>query len=212
MAYLNNIPQANDQRNVSQAQILENFLQISNVFSIDHSTFNSPLGQGTHRQVTFPVNAATIAPAATEMRMYANTGKSGNPELWLRNGASGTNVEITTASKTGGTNSAGYTMTPAGILIKWGNATIAGTATTQPQIFTWPTMPTDIAFTTQYWAIVQVGADPGSVNKDVNAISYVTSVTNPLNVQYNVWRRNQFNTPGTNQNPFSVWVLALGIP
>ena len=207
MSYLNNIPQATDQKNASQPQILENFLQIYNVFSVDHATFDSPLGQGKHQQVTFPVNAAG-APGATELRMYANTGTSGNPELWLRNGATGTNLEITTASK----NPTGYTMTPAGLLLKWGSTVTVGDGSGQPQTFTWPAAGTDIPFATQYWAIVQVGADFGIPNKDVNAIAYVTSVANPANVQYNVWRRNQFGTKGTNQNPFTVWVLAIGIP
>ncbi len=208
MAYLQTIPQANDQKNVSQAQILENFLQIYNVFSIDHATFDSPLGEGKHRQVTFPVNAAA-APAANEIRMYSNTGTSGNPELWLRTNA--LNYQITTKSAPAAPASSGYTMTPAGLLIKWGYATIAGTAAGQPQTFTWPAAGTDIPFATQFWALVQVGADPALPNKDVNAVAYVTSVANPAQVAYNVYRRNLFNTPGTNQNPFSVWVLAVGV-
>lgn len=207
MAYLQNIPQPTDQKNISQAQILQNFQQIYTVFGADHAIFDSPLGPGFHEQATFPVNAAGD-PGAGFMRMYANTGQSGNPEMWLWNGTVGTNIQFTTASK----NATGWTMTPAGLLIKWGNATIAGNGAGQPQTFVWPATATDIAFSTQYWAIVQIGADPASVNKDVNAVAYVTSVANVANVQYNVWRRNLFSTPGTNQNPFSVWILAIGIP
>ena len=211
MAYLNSIPQATDPKNVSQPQILENFSQIYNVFGVDHAIFDSPLGAGFHQQATFPPNAA-INPGATFMRLYANTGTSGNTELKLWNGTLGTNVQITTASKVGGANTNGYTMTPAGVLIKWGNITQPGTGAGQPQTFTWSATPTDIPFTTQFWAIAQIGADPALLNKDVNAIAYVTSVANPAVITYNVWRRNQFNTPGTNQNPFSVWFLAVGIP
>lgn len=207
MAYLNNIPQATDAKNTSQPQILENFSQIYTVFSIDHETFAAPNGEGKHKQVTFPAQAIG-APAANEMRMYANTGTSGNVELWLRNGATGTNYQITTSSQANN----GYTMTPAGLLIKWGRVTTANDGSVQPQTFTWPAAGTDIPFTTQFWAIAQVGADPALPNKDVNAVAYVTSVANPLNVQYNVWRRNLFNTAGTNQFPFSVWFLAVGIP
>lgn len=207
MAYLSTIPQATDAKNVSQAQILENFSQIYTVFGVDHAIFDSPLGQGYHQQATFPVNAAGN-PGAGFMRLYANTGVTGNPELWLRNGTAGTNYQITSASK----NSTGWTMTPAGILIKWGSATTAGTGAGQPQTFTWPTAGTDLAFSTQYWALVQIGADPALPNKDVNAIAYVTNVANPAIVQYNVWRRNLFSTSGTNQNPFSVWILAFGTP
>ncbi len=209
--YNNAIPQANDPKNISQAQILENFAQIYTVFSQDHATFDSPLGAGFHQQATFPVNAAPN-PGATFMRLYANTGTSGNPELFLWNGTTGTNLQITTAHKVGGANTNGYTMTPAGLLIKWGNITVAGTGAGQPQVFTWDATGTDIPFTTQFWALAQIGADPALPNKDVNAIAYVTDVTNPAQVSYNVWRRNQFNTPGTNQNPFSVWFLAVGIP
>src|SRR5271155_3962808 len=123
MAYLNNIPQATDQKNVSQPQILENFSQIDDVFSVDHATFDSPLGPGFHEQATFPINVATN-PGATFMRMYANTGTTGNPEMWLWNGTTNTNTQFTSAAKA----SSGWTMTPAGILIKWGSATVAGTA------------------------------------------------------------------------------------
>lgn len=209
MAYLNNIPQATDQKNASQPQILENFSQIYNVFSVDHATFDSPLGQGKHQQVTFPVNAAA-APPANEIRMYANTGTTGNTELWLRTAA--TNIQITSARKNGGLGNQGWTMTPAGLLIKWGSATIANDGSAQPQTFLWSSTPTDIAFTTQYWAIVQVGADPAVPTKDVNAIAYVTSVATVDRVLYNVWRRNQQGTQGTNLFPFTVWVLAIGIP
>ncbi len=205
MAYQNDIPQANDKIKDSQSDMLENFAQIKTVFDIDHETFQAANGQGKHKTVTFPIHAPG-AIGATEMRIHANNSAvTGNVELFVENGSLGTNFEFTSAKKA----SAGWTTTPAGVLIKWGNATIAGSATGL-STFPWPAAASDIAFVTQYWAIVVVGADPANINKDVNAVAYVTSVANPLNVQYQIWRRNLFNTKGTNQNPFSVWVLGIG--
>lgn len=207
MAYNPNIPQPNDIKSISQAQILENFGQINATFSVDHETFSSPNGQGKHKQVTFPINAA-VNPGPGELRIYANNSTTGNPELFLRRNGVANATPMTSANK----STQGYTMTPAGILIKWGSETIAS-AGGGPFAFIWPTVGNYIQFATQYWAIVQVGSDiPANPNKDVNAIAYVTDITNPLEVEYRVWRRNQFGTAGTDQQPFTVWVLAFGTP
>jgi hypothetical protein len=207
MAYNENIPQAGDRPSASRPQLLENFTQIKTLIDVNHVTFGGASGQGKHKFVTFPQQAVAPAPAATEIALSAQLGTTGNTELFIANGSTGTNYQMTAARK----NAQGWTMTPAGILIKWGSATIASAAG-GPFNFTWPAAGTDIAFGTQYWAIIQVGADPGNTAKDVNAVCYVTSVANPALVTYRVWRRNQFNTPGTDQQPFTIWVLAFGTP
>jgi hypothetical protein len=206
MAYDATIPTANEQKNVSQPKILENFAQIKTVFEVDHETFSAPNGQGKHKWSTYPVQAAA-APGAGELRVYANTSTfSGNPELFLR-AAAGSPIEMTTAKK----NQQGYTMLPSGLLIKWGNVTQASSSG-GPFNFVWPAVGSDIPFSVQIWATVIPGSDPGDTTKDVNVATYVTDITNPLHVSYRSWRRNQFNTQGTNQAPFQVWVLAIGLP
>ena len=207
MAYKNNIPQPTDRTDVSQAEFLENFSQIQTVFDIDHETFQAANGQGKHKQVTLPVQAIG-APGATEMRLYANTSAfTGNPELFLRNGSSGTNVEATYAKK--GTD--GATMLPSGLLIKWFSTTIAGSGAGL-STRTWGVGGANIAFSTQYWASVIIAADPGDQSKDVNCVAYVTKISDPTKIEYRVWRRNLFNTPGTDNNPFGISVIAIGIP
>ena len=206
MAYDSAIPLGGDKIRVSRPQIRENFIQIKNFVDVNHATFGDAAGQGKHKFVTFPRQAAAPVIAATEVALYAALGTTGVTELFFRRGVSAP-WQITSANK----NAQGWTMTPAGILIKWGSATIAS-ALGGPFNFIWPAAGTDIPFTTQLFGIVQVGADPAMLAKDVNAICYVTDITNPAQVTYRVWRRNQFNTPGTDQQPFTVWVLAFGLP
>lgn len=208
MSYNPIIPQPNDAKNLSQPQILENFGQISATFSVDHETFSSNNGQGKHKQITLPV-LALGNPNPGEVLLYANTGVTGNPELFIRKNGFITPIEATSSNRA----TQGWTSTPSGLIIKWGSATIASAAG-GPFNFPWPVGGNNIAFgaNKQFWAIVQVGSDPGNTAKDVNAICYITDLSDPTLVEYVVWRRNQFNTPGTDQQPFSVWVMALGAP
>lgn len=202
------IPQPNDAKNVSQPQILENFGQINTTIAVDHEGFSANNGQGKHKRVTLPAQVQGN-PNPGELLLYADTGVTGNPELFIRKNGFASPIQATSANRA----AQGYTMLPSGLLMKWGSATIAS-ASGGPFTFIWPAGGNNIAFgaVNQYWAVVQIGSDPGTPNKDVNAIAYVTDLSNPLQVEYRVWRRNQFNTPGTDQQPFSVWVLAIGAP
>lgn len=207
MAYQSNIPQAATIKSVSRADILENFTQINDAFSVDHETFDAANGQGKHKQVTFTTQAADPAPGVGEMNMYAKLSAfTGLTELFtIRNGE--IPIEFTAASP----GSEGWTMTPGGLLIKWGVVTIMS-ATGGPFNYVWNAAPGDIQFSTQYFALAQVGGDLALPNKDVNAMAYVISTINPAQVTYRVWRRDTGNTEGTNQQPFTVWVLAIGVP
>lgn len=207
MAYDNNIPLGGDRIRVSRPQMRDNFAEIKTFVDVNHETFDAQNGQGKHKFVTFTRQAVAPVPAATEVALYAALGTSGNTELFFRSGAFVGPWQITTAKFA----STGYTMTPAGILIKWGSVSQPSTAG-GPFNFVWPATGTDIPFGNQLFALVQPGADPTNANKDVNAVCYVTDITNPAQVTYRVWRRNLFNTAGTDQAPFTVWVLAFGIP
>lgn len=208
MSYNPNIPASGEKINASRPEIQENFNQIYNFVNVNHEVFDSAAGQGKHKFITFTTQAVAPAPGGTEIALYAATGTTGNTELFIKNGSTATTYQMTSARRNA-TN--GWTMTPAGVLVKWGSATI-NSSSGGPFNFVWSALGTDIPFGTQFWSLVQIGADPGNTAKDVNAIAYVTSTANPAQVSYNVWRRNLFNTPGTNQQPFSVWVLAIGIP
>ena len=73
MAYQNNIPQASDQINKSQADILNNFAAIQTLIDANHVGFANPTNQGKHNFVSLPLTSSSpAAPAflATEEGIY----------------------------------------------------------------------------------------------------------------------------------------------
>jgi hypothetical protein len=204
MAYNPNIPLATDVIKVSQSNIVQNFTQIQTLIDVNHGDFGTP-NEGQHLFVTLPNNNAVPLPADDSLNVYANNyAPTNQSELFvIRQDA--VTWPITASSQT----ARGYTYLPSGLILQWGNATInsnAGAFT-----FVWPTAGNFFAFTTQFWGNVFIGADPANNAKDVNAVAYVTDLTNPTQISYRVWRRNLFNTQGTNQAPFSVWAVAIGV-
>ena len=129
MAYNANIPQATDQMSHSQADILENFLEIDSVVAIDHSGFGTP-NEGKHNQVRFPVAAAPAATPVTEVGMYC-AASGGTNELFINKNAS--QIPFTKSSKT----AQGWTYLPSGILMQWGTGTCSngGTVVNFPMVF-----------------------------------------------------------------------------
>ena len=206
MAYNANIPQPPNIMSDSQDDLLNNFLQLSAAWNINHVPYNN-VAQGKHNQVTTPVNPAPTNTAANEMNIYCRTSAETTfPELVLQRENNGTRIEWTARA---GNNAAGWTMLPSGIMIKWRNETIGAVdANTGIITIPWNIGP---AFTTQFFAIANPAADPGNVAKDVNCIAYVYDITNPLQVSFRLWRRNQFNVIGTNQGPLVVSLFAMGV-
>lgn len=167
MAYQSNIPQPTDQISVSQADILNNFIALSTFLNINHVDFASA-DQGKHKFVSFPVQAVAPVTTGTEVALYSKTSAlSGLPELFFREASSGNEYEFTTF----GIGPDGYVRTPAGVLIKWGNASANGAAA-----ITFPVGPTIPVFTSVYSAQVSVNTiGGGNTDPDrfvtVNAIS-----------------------------------------
>lgn len=209
MPYNQNIPQPTDQLDVSQVDLLNNFQAIKTLIDINHVTFDA-VGQGKHTQVTLPENAAPTNTGAAEGNIYSQESPlTGNTELYWQRENNGTRIEWTGRSNT---VTSGWTRLPSGILIKWSTTSINAVDANNGVItVTWPVAATIPAFANQGIAFVNPMADPLNPAKDVNCIAYVYNVGNPLSVSFRLWRRNLFNTIGTDQGPLQVSILAIGV-
>lgn len=118
MAYNSNIPQPNDRFKDTQPQILANFQALA------------PFGNNA---AVIPTSASDPATAANEVAFYAKT--SANTAIsafFIRQPSNGSVYEITSSNYAQGTGLIpGWTMLPAGILMKWGRVTTSagGSAT-----------------------------------------------------------------------------------
>jgi len=70
MAYLNNIPNANDILAISQGQIKENFSQLQTQFSVDHDSLLAGGATGKHFKLTMPEQSSDPTTGADEGVLY----------------------------------------------------------------------------------------------------------------------------------------------
>lgn len=121
MPYTANIPQATDRMADSQLPILNNFIAIDTVVSVDHVTFDDATGgQGKHDRATFP--RRTVAPidpvtGATEVTLFSKVSTLGalETELFFARENAGSIVEFTSL----GASPSGWSYLPSGLLMKW---------------------------------------------------------------------------------------------
>lgn len=144
MAYNANIPQATDQLNVSQSDILNNFQALA------------PFGSG---YALLANTTPTPGTDATHVALYAQL-VSGALQLFFERESNATPINFT--SFLGALN--GGTVLPSGIIIKWGF--VSGAAGSQTVVF--PTLTDIPAFTTIFFIVTSPrgGASP---NADVAA-------------------------------------------
>jgi len=139
MPYTSDIPKAADRPSQSQSEIKDNFGAINTVVAVNHVAFNA-VGEGKHKWVTMPDQAATPpvgAFAAGEVGMYASKyDATSKNELYVNktNQATVTQIPATASSlsitSSPASDTAGWSMLPSGVLIKWGYASgITGIAT-----------------------------------------------------------------------------------
>lgn len=126
MPYRNNIPQATDTFEQSQADMIGNFRSIQDTFEVDHGPFNS-IVQGMHRKVSFNETTTPVIPAG-EIGMYAITPAlplptTGRTELVLVK-EDGTNLLLTGRDAA----ATGWCYLPSGLILKWGTDFIVGNA------------------------------------------------------------------------------------
>jgi len=122
---LNNVPVPNQTLGASRDLINQNFSVINTAFSVNHVPYNDGSGQqGMHQFLQMPSATPTIATTSTQLGIYANTGPfSGNPELFFQRQslAANSGYAFTEAQNTAN----GWTRLPSGILLKWGQQSIA---------------------------------------------------------------------------------------
>lgn len=135
---LNNVPIPNQTLGASRDLINQNFSVINTAFSVNHVPYNDGTGfQGMHQFLQMPAATPIIATGATQLGIYANTGPfSGNPELFFQRQslAANSGYSFTEAQNTAN----GWTRLPSGILLKWGQQSIAAGASSganSPVIF-----------------------------------------------------------------------------
>lgn len=118
------VPQATDQLNVSQGDLLLNFGAIPDLLDVDHVDFAS-VGAGKHKRITFPVQSPAPTFTAGDLGLYSFLDPvTATNELYF-NSFTSVNIPITASilstNAAPGNSSAGWAYLPSGILLKWGN-------------------------------------------------------------------------------------------
>lgn len=132
--YQTDIPRDTDVIAVSQEDIQQNFLAISNLIGIDHANFGSS-NEGQHNKITLPLQGSAPTFVAGTNGMYnlldATTAQN---EVYIhkQNAAGAVNIPFTSSIL--GTTSpiqggAGWTYLPSGIYLAWGSTSANGLAT-----------------------------------------------------------------------------------
>lgn len=126
MSFNPNIPQPTDRPSDSQAQLLTNNQQLDTIFDVDHVTFSAAAGKGEHDKITFNnVLGADPGLAAPKSSLYTKN-VSGVAQLFFQNASvvrQLSNLTITTVGSNRGF------VTPWGIILNWGTATLNVAAT-----------------------------------------------------------------------------------
>lgn len=178
MAYNKNIPQPDDQKSDSQAEMLNNFKSIYQFVDQDHEIFDSA-DEGKHKQAVFTENDNSSATGASEVLLHsANSAYLANyPTLFLKReslGATTTGYEIASSdSGSVGGNDYGWTITPAGILIKWGTENGVAAGVPGDYTITFP-VAADIPVFGVAPQVMNVAIES---NADCGVFSYVQSTT-----------------------------------
>lgn len=129
MVYNASIPQPNDKVRISQAELLENFTKLNNVFNVDHVTFSDITGDGgKHSAATF-VNRTdkglVIPPATTaeEIALFVKDDAATIPRLFYQepNSPVGAQIQISGSVKA---TANGECPLIGGLSLKW--FTVAG--------------------------------------------------------------------------------------
>ena len=193
MAYNADIPQATDQIDQSQGDLLANFQALKQLIDINHSTFGTAT-EGKHAKVEIPNLGVTPAFGAGDAVFYNNTTPlTGNGQLFLKPPSSGTPIPVTAR---GGT-AKGWAYLPSGILLKWGVANGSGLVTA-----VFPVGATFPVFTSTFSAQVSVEALGGG---DFDRAARISSFNN-TQIQVYCSRRT---TTGATSASFRYLVMGI---
>ena len=210
MAYIYNIPQANDQISVSQGQILGNFIALGAIAGNGSNSSAALNNVAGFNWLYLPPQGAT--PPALSMFAAGNIGlysavnaTTAKNELYINKTNQATVVQIpatasilSTASAPG-VGATGWTYLPSGILMKWGtNAAPVGGSPGGGTTVTYNIGP---AFN-QVFVVIPGQFFTGAFTTTGSNGFAVHSITNPLNFTYSWSGNNSANT-------FITWI-AIG--
>lgn len=130
MAYNPNIPQPTDIIANSQADLLNNFMEINTLVDVNHQTFGAA-DAGKHKFLQMPEQSVAPDTAVNEAGLYAAVGAtSDTTELVFRRENNGAAIAFTECVAPAANNATGWTRLPSGIIMQWGTiAVVNGNAT-----------------------------------------------------------------------------------
>lgn len=196
MPYNNNIPQPTDILSDSQDDLLNNFMQLSTAWNINHIPYNA-VNQGFHSQVTLPVAGAVITPTIPGVaNIYSDISPlTGDVELSWQRQNNGARIEWTGAFD----GPVGWTRLPSGILLKWG---IFDTPTGVNDLVTFPTAVTIPIFDNVFTVLVSC-TSPAGLFRVANVVD---GSLNTLGFNTNTW-----STSNSLSIPATIYYLVIGI-
>jgi hypothetical protein len=187
MPYNGNIPQATDLLSSSQPLIQGNFSAIQTLIDVDHVDFASA-NQGKHFRVSLPVQSGPSFDA-TDTGLYSalNPNSSQNEIYAYHYNSTGTLRTPMTASVLGtnadpGSNSAGWSYLPSGILLKWGSATVTSTSGSPVQTVTLPTGASIPAFSRIFSVLLTVSTSTSADNNNFVILQNISGIGTSFNV------------------------------
>jgi len=134
MAYLLK-PDPTDIKGQSQAVLKTNFTAIKTLIDVNHVTFDA-VGEGKHKQLNLPTQAAAPSTAAAEFALYT-IGAGAAAALTLRKPSDGAEIDLTTVPTVSTTLSNG-------LIIKWGTGSMGAGVNTSAAIVFATQFPTGV--------------------------------------------------------------------
>lgn len=198
MAYNENIPQQTDKLKISQPQLLENFLQIGLVWTVDHEDFDET-NEGKHAKATLPEQLVDPVVQNTQVCLYAKTSDiTNNLELFKVSSFNNGNTLNEFAMTGKDAAEEGWSYTPSGLVMKWGKVSVTGAQTVN--------FPVDAAiprFVTNLMVMLNI-VDNSGVDPDL--FVYLLTYNRDAFTAFVINRTNIITTPATSD----VYYLALG--
>ncbi len=209
MPYNANIPASTDTLNVSQQDLLNNFVSLNNTLETDHMMFDGP-DAGKHKAARFPTLVAPISTANDELAVFARVSTDNaafGAVLCLRQQNNGAISEFTTFYNFPN----GWTRLPNGQLLKW--QLITGLGDNALGIFpkVWDPNPLIPAFTAPPYfimAVPQARGDNSILNRLGSEVSIVQSTV--TDTAFSLWIENTSNG-FTGVREFNIYVFGLGL-
>lgn len=130
--YTPNIPQAAQERRVTQPGIESNFEAINELINVNHIGFSDSVNYGKHNFTSLPQQGSDPTTSSTDIALYTKAASTSNGiEIFYRYPNNGTVNQLTGGGTTGsGASTNGYSYLTTTLLMKWGLATINTTGST----------------------------------------------------------------------------------